>query len=406
MTIASFDPNGAKIGSNMATRHITQPGFLAVAAALVALLLPAPFAKAQDNQDPSVRAVLFFSPTCGHCEYVINTVLPPLYLENGGSAEFYYDDSLESTGVPFYLLDNGTLQILLVDVSVEAGSNLFLEANDHYSIDSNGVPRLIINDQIYIGSADIPDVLPGIISDGLAGDGIDWPSLAGVEEAVATIPVPATTTIPGEDSGEVSTTTAGETPLPIQADDSPADRFGRDPLGNTLSVVVLIGMLASLVGVAVLWRRPKSGRRPGWAIPTLAAMGTAVAAYLGYVETTGVEAVCGPVGDCNTVQQSEYAELFGLIPIGVLGLVGYLLVVGAWLVARTDHNPLSDMARIALFAGTLGGVAFSAYLTFLEPFVIGATCAWCLTSAVLITVLMWLAVGPATDSWLKLRTRS
>ncbi len=390
----------------MATRHITQPGFLAVAAALVALLLPAPFAKAQDNQDPSVRAVLFFSPTCGHCEYVINAVLPPLYLENGGSAEFYYDDSLESTGVPFYLLDNGTLQILLVDVSVEAGSNLFLEANDHYSIDSNGVPRLIINDQIYIGSADIPDVLPGIISDGLAGDGIDWPSLAGVEEAVATIPVPATTTIPGEDSGEVSTTMAGETPLPIQADDSPADRFGRDPLGNTLSVVVLIGMLASLVGVAVLWRRPKSGRRPGWAIPTLAAMGTAVAAYLGYVETTGVEAVCGPVGDCNTVQQSEYAELFGLIPIGVLGLVGYLLVVGAWLVARTDHNPLSDMARIALFAGTLGGVAFSAYLTFLEPFVIGATCAWCLTSAVLITVLMWLAVGPATDSWLKLRTRS
>jgi uncharacterized membrane protein len=406
MTIASFDANGAKMGSIMATMQRTRPGFLAVAAALVAILLLAPVANAQDNQDPSVRAIMFFSPTCGHCEYVINTVLPPLYLENGGSAEFYYDESLESTGVPFYLLDNGTLQILLVDVSVEAGRSLFLAANDHYSIDSNGVPRLIINDKIYIGSADIPDALPGVISDGLAGDGIDWPSLAGVEEAVASIPVPATTTIPAEDSGEVSTTTAGETPLPIQTGDSVADRFGRDPVGNTLSVIVLIGMLASLVGVVVSWRRPKSGRRPGLAIPILAVVGTAVAAYLGYVETAGVEAVCGPVGDCNTVQQSEYARLFGRIPIGVLGLVGYLVLVAAWLVARTDDNPLSDPARIALFAGTLGGVALSAYLTFLEPFVIGATCAWCLTSAIVITVLMWLAVGPATDSWFKLRTRS
>jgi uncharacterized membrane protein len=39
------------------------------------------------------------------------------------------------------------------------------------------------------------------------------------------------------------------------------------------------------------------------------------------------------------------------------------------------------------------GVLFSVYLTFLEPFVIGATCAWCLSSAVLMTALMWLSAG-------------
>jgi uncharacterized membrane protein len=43
---------------------------------------------------------------------------------------------------------------------------------------------------------------------------------------------------------------------------------------------------------------------------------------------------------------------------------------------------------------SLFGVIFSIYLTFLEPFVIGATCAWCLSSAVIITVLLWLAVRP------------
>jgi uncharacterized membrane protein len=41
---------------------------------------------------------------------------------------------------------------------------------------------------------------------------------------------------------------------------------------------------------------------------------------------------------------------------------------------------------------TVAGTMFSIYLTFLEPFVIGATCAWCLTSAVLMTLLMLFSV--------------
>ena len=38
------------------------------------------------------------------------------------------------------------------------------------------------------------------------------------------------------------------------------------------------------------------------------------------------------------------------------------------------------------------GILFSIYLTFLEPFVIGATCAWCVTSAILMTVLFVLTL--------------
>ena len=54
----------------------------------------------------------------------------------------------------------------------------------------------------------------------------------------------------------------------------------------------------------------------------LSVVGIGVAAYLASIETTGSEAVCGPVGDCNAVQESEYAEFLG-IPIGVLGVIGY-----------------------------------------------------------------------------------
>jgi uncharacterized membrane protein len=47
------------------------------------------------------------------------------------------------------------------------------------------------------------------------------------------------------------------------------------------------------------------------------------------------------------------------------------------------------------------GVAFSIYLTYLELFVIRAVCMWCVTSAVVMTLLLlvsvWLAVGAATQ---------
>jgi len=99
------------------------------------------------------------------------------------------------------------------------------------------------------------------------------------------------------------------------------------------------------------------------------------------------------VGDCNTVQQSAWARLFG-VPVGVLGLVGYAAMGATWLAARRARlarsragtaRPLSLMAFV--------GTAFSAWLTFLEPFVIGATCAWCVASALLMAAVLMGATG-------------
>jgi uncharacterized membrane protein len=49
------------------------------------------------------------------------------------------------------------------------------------------------------------------------------------------------------------------------------------------------------------------------------------------------------------------------------------------------------------------GTVFSAYLTFLEPFVIGAVCAWCLSSAVLITALMLLSARAGVTAVRRIR---
>ena len=134
-------------------------------------------------------------------------------------------------------------------------------------------------------------------------------------------------------------------------------------------------------------------------MPVLALIGTGVAAYLSYIEVTQVEAACGPVGDCNTVNQSEYATLFGFLPVGVLGLVGYALIFLLWGARRSGPVSLRGLMSLGLWACALLGTLFSAYLTFLEPFVIGATCIWCLTSAVVITLLLWVAAPAAALVW-------
>jgi uncharacterized membrane protein len=66
----------------------------------------------------------------------------------------------------------------------------------------------------------------------------------------------------------------------------------------------------------------------------------------------------------------------------------------AWSVTQFTRGKWTDLASLSLLAMTLLGTLFSIYLTFLEPFVIGATCAWCLTSAIVMTALLWLSVVP------------
>jgi uncharacterized membrane protein len=64
---------------------------------------------------------------------------------------------------------------------------------------------------------------------------------------------------------------------------------------------------------------------------------------------------------------------------------------GAWALGRRGPTGQRRTATLTLWAAALVGTAFSAYLTFLEPFVIGASCAWCLTSAALTAVILMAA---------------
>ena len=358
---------------------------------LILFTLIAPSKVHAQTSEPVVHAVLFYSPSCPHCHQVIQEDLPPLFEK--------YGEQLDMIGI---------------DVSQPGGQALYQAAIQRFSIPENrfGVPTLIVGNIILVGSLEIPDLFPGLIEHYLAQGGVDWPAIPGLTDAFPSSVVDApTATVPTQPAALQSTPVpANVSPLSASPTSTPGliltgdqnsgwrDKLARDPVGNTLAIFVLVGMLTALLWTVVIFRNQTSislKENWSWLIPALCVIGFGVAGYLAYVETAQVEAVCGPVGDCNTVQQSEYARLFGILPIGVLGLAGYGFIAIAWLVARYANNWLADLAAISLFVMTVSGTLFSIYLTFLEPFVLGATCAWCLTSAILMTTLMLLSTRPA-----------
>jgi uncharacterized membrane protein len=177
---------------------------------------------------------------------------------------------------------------------------------------------------------------------------------------------------------------------------------GTTSSGFALAIVVLAGMVLALVFVgALLWQASAGKPIPHglkWmelAIPILALIGLGVAGYLTYVEIQLAEAFCGPVGDCNAVQSSPYSRLFGLIPIGVLGVVVYVVLLIVWLWGWFSDHRWSRYAFRVIFVLALVGTLFSIYLTYLELFVIKAVCMWCLASAVIMTLIMLLSLFPA-----------
>ncbi|MBP9718383.1 hypothetical protein KBD59_03745 [Candidatus Gracilibacteria bacterium] len=89
---------------------------------------------------------------------------------------------------------------------------------------------------------------------------------------------------------------------------------------------------------------------------------------------------------CDIVNKSEYSELFGVIPVSVLGFLSYLFfgVVSAfWL--KKGGIP----KRLQLLATVFGvfSLIFSLYLTYIEFFVLFAVCIFCLAQQVLILII-------------------
>jgi uncharacterized membrane protein len=133
-----------------------------------------------------------------------------------------------------------------------------------------------------------------------------------------------------------------------------------------------------------------SDRALRWAAAAVALVGIGVAAYLTQAHFADSSVVCVVGGGCETVQESEYADLAG-IPVALLGLVSYCVMLGLIL---WD----APIARLGAAMLALVGVLFGAYLLVLQLFVIDAICMWCVINDAI--------VAPALAVLTALRLRS
>ncbi|MBN2385766.1 MAG: hypothetical protein JXB85_02015 [Anaerolineales bacterium] len=335
---------------------------------------------------PVVRAVMFWKVGCHHCEMTLSVILPPL--------QEYYGSQFE---------------LLLVQVISMEDVEAFFRMAASFGIEQNvaGVPFLVVGERVLIGQQVISADLPGLIEAGLALGGVDLPANQVLAEILAArAPVP-TFALPAGRTG----TPARQEPVAevaAAAIEPLSDASPESMEGFGLGVVVLGLLTVSLaysLPAAIGTRLPVARRV--WVdgtLPLLAVTGIGVAIYLAHAKITSSEVVCRLVSGCDVVQASPYALLFGWLPLGVAGALGYLLILTAWWVARRGGTRIQGPASLAAFGMAVFGVLFSIYLTSLELYLIRAVCQWCLTSAILMALLLpltlpnlrrWLDPGPA-----------
>ncbi len=329
---------------------------------LVAVLLlavrPTPaLAAASSTEDAAARGILFWSNGCPHCETVLLEVLPPLQAQHGSQ-------------LSLLLIELITVED--IDALYQIGAALGL-AKEQVNL-----PLLVMGQQALVGATAILEQLPGLIEKHLAAGGVDYPGLL-IPDALWAHGVLFTDFDPAQ----------------LQAAQEPVSE-GFD-LAWVVMGLMALALLASAVVVICAFQGHSLKPLPAWvdlSTPVLCLVGLGVALYLTYVEMTATPAVCGPVGDCNAVQSSSYAKLFGILPIGLMGLMGYIAILAAWLWRRYRTGTLAELAAPAVFGMTTFGTLFSVYLTYLEIYIIKAVCIWCLSSAVIMTLLMLASLGP------------
>ncbi len=160
-------------------------------------------------------------------------------------------------------------------------------------------------------------------------------------------------------------------------------------LRNNIPIEIAILFLAVAVvaaGLAV-WGYRSGGRRGENILRATSAglcgLGLLVAGYIAWKALIVNEPFqcAGGGGGCAVVEKSTYARPFWGIHLSIWGLIGYSMILGVtvW---------KGDNARLTAFGLSLFGFAVSLVLRYLEFWEIGASCQWCVASAVLMTMLL------------------
>lgn len=117
----------------------------------------------------------------------------------------------------------------------------------------------------------------------------------------------------------------------------------------------------------------------------LAAVGLLDSLYLTWIKLAE-DGVCSVSSGCEVVNTSVFASIAG-IPIALLGAGAYIIMLVV-LLLEPRNDFLNFNGAMIVFGLSLIGVLYSAYLTYLEIYVIRAICPFCVLSAVVLTLML------------------
>jgi uncharacterized membrane protein len=135
-------------------------------------------------------------------------------------------------------------------------------------------------------------------------------------------------------------------------------------------------------------------------VRALCLLGIFVAGYLAWSYVGESDPYCGGSGSCADVQNSSYAKVAG-VPVPVIGLVGYMVLLGLSLLRGRVSEELDFYLPVLSFGAALIGVLYSAYLTYIEAYVLLAWCYWCVGSAVIMTAIWVLTMVDLRRAWVE-----
>ena len=128
------------------------------------------------------------------------------------------------------------------------------------------------------------------------------------------------------------------------------------------------------------------------AIALLAVVGMLIALYLTLYKVGVIGVLSCSIGSCETVNTSKWSMLFG-IPIAAWGLAAYVVMLALAFVGASPAREESVTLSRLLVGFAVWNACFSAWLTYLELFVIRAICIWCVSSALLWVVILAVSVA-------------
>jgi uncharacterized membrane protein len=119
--------------------------------------------------------------------------------------------------------------------------------------------------------------------------------------------------------------------------------------------------------------------------------GLFLGAYLTMYKFGVIGSLACNVGSCEQVQTSRWSVFLGL-PVATWGVGYYVLMLALAIAGLQPRFMDSRRLSLAMLLLTGWGVVFTAWLNYLEAFVIHAWCEWCLGSAGMVAVLFVLAL--------------